>query len=95
MLKSQMDSALIPRRDLSLAKSMKEIAHLPRFLVCLALVLLMATYWPVLRYGFVFDDTQQIVQNPVLRSWSYVLQYFTANLWESIYPEVGGDYYLM
>jgi len=70
-----------------------EFRHLPVLLLGLSLLLAVVAYWPVLEYGFVFDDTQQITQNPALTSWSYLPQYFTAHVWEGVFPGGNGNYY--
>jgi hypothetical protein len=69
-----MDRALIKKLGnlLSLAKSTKKIAHLSSFLVCLAVFnsATDATDGDLMagaQLGVIFDDTQQIVQNPALR----------------------------
>ena len=45
------------------------------------LVVVFLVYLPALRYSLVYDDIEQIVQNPRLTSWSYVPAYFTTHLW--------------
>lgn len=81
------------RRGKRLAPSVETISHLPEFCLALALLLAVVSYWPALRYGFVYDDTQQILQNPAITSWRYLPQYFTANVWAGVYPGVRGYYY--
>jgi tetratricopeptide (TPR) repeat protein len=92
---SQMDKAIVNtnRRGKSLVQSAEGLPHLAGFLFGLALLLAVASYWPALEYGFIYDDTQQIVENPALKSWSYLRQYFAANVWEGVFPGGGGDYY--
>jgi tetratricopeptide (TPR) repeat protein len=62
-------------------------------LLSLALLLALIGYWPTLRYGFVFDDVQQIVENPAIKSWSSLPQYFTAHVGAGIFPEAKGSFY--
>ena len=38
-------------------------------------------YSPTLRFQFVYDDVQQIVENPNIQSWKYLPDYFTKHLW--------------
>jgi protein O-mannosyl-transferase len=74
----------------------KSTAHsLPTgyWLLGLALLLAVVSYWPTLRYGFVFDDIQQIVENPAIKSWSSVPQYFTAHVGAGMFPGVRGSFY--
>jgi protein O-mannosyl-transferase len=65
----------------------------PNLLAVGAVLLAVIAYWPVKGYDFVFDDTQQIVENPAITAWSFVPQYFTANVWAGVFPGAGGDYY--
>ena len=50
-------------------------------------------YARTLGFGFVHDDFVFLVNNPAIHSWSYLPQYFTASVWEGIYPGVPGNYY--
>lgn len=52
-----------------------------------------AAYARTLSFEFVHDDFLQLVNNPAIHSWRYLSQYFTANVWESVYPGVPGNYY--
>ena len=63
------------------------------WLLGLAIALAIASYYPVLRYGFVFDDVQQIIENPAIRSWSSFPQYFTAHVGAGVFPTVKGSFY--
>jgi len=58
-----------------------------------ALLVTLVTYLGTLRYEFVFDDDPQIRNNPFVRSWGYVPQYFYSSVWKNIYPLVSGNYY--
>ena len=63
------------------------------WLLALSFLLSLVAYYPTLQYGFVFDDVQQIVENPAIRSWSGVPQYFTAHVGAGLYPWVKGSFY--
>lgn len=63
------------------------------WLLALSFVLALIAYLPTLRYAFVFDDVQQIVENPAIRSWSGVPQYFTAHVGAGVSPWVNGSFY--
>lgn len=63
------------------------------WLLSSALLLAVIGYWPTLRYGFVFDDVQQIVENPAIKSWNSLPQYFTAHVGAGIFPEAKGSFY--
>jgi protein O-mannosyl-transferase len=63
------------------------------WLLGLAFVLAAVSYCPTLRYGFVFDDVPQIVENPAIRSWASVPQYFTAHVGTGVFPGAGGSFY--
>jgi hypothetical protein len=50
-------------------------------------------YVPTLGFQFVYDDKPQIIQNPAIRAWRYLPNYFTSHVWAELYPHVGSDYY--
>jgi len=90
-----MDTGITNRKKSSKSPSpfAGKMRHLAAFQLCLAMVLAVVSYWPALEYGFIYDDTQQIVENPALRSWSSLPQYFAANVWAGVFPGGGGSYY--
>ncbi len=51
------------------------------------------TYLGTIRFGFVYDDFQQIQTNPFLRSWRFVPQYFVSSVWKQLFPFDPGNYY--
>lgn len=51
------------------------------------------TYLGTIRFGFVYDDFQQILLNPFLKSWRYVPQYFASSIWKQLFPFDPGNYY--
>ncbi|HVR24973.1 MAG TPA: glycosyltransferase family 39 protein [Candidatus Polarisedimenticolia bacterium] len=63
------------------------------WLLSFAVLLALISYLPTLRYGFVYDDFQQIVENPAIKSWSNLPQYFTAHVGAGIFPGVKGSFY--
>jgi protein O-mannosyl-transferase len=50
-------------------------------------------YVATLGFGFVYDDTPQILKNPAIQAWSSVPRYFTEHVWAAIYPNSTGNYY--
>jgi hypothetical protein len=50
-------------------------------------------YAPTLRFGFVYDDHLQIVQNPLVHSWRFVPEVFRSHVWEALDPGDAGNYY--
>jgi protein O-mannosyl-transferase len=44
-------------------------------------VLAFLIYMPALRFGFVYDDHKQIVDNSLVHSWAYIPQIFSTYLW--------------
>ena len=48
-------------------------------------------YSPSLRFGFVYDDPLQIINNPRIAAWSYVPSYFQHHIW--IHISETGSYY--
>jgi tetratricopeptide (TPR) repeat protein len=63
------------------------------FAETLACAIAFLAYVPTLGFQFVYDDKPQIVQNPAIRAWHYLPNYFTSHVWAELYPRVGGDYY--
>ncbi len=55
---------------------MRRVLSLGAILVLASLVFL-----PTLHYALVYDDIEQIVENPRITAWSYVPGYFTTHLW--------------
>jgi protein O-mannosyl-transferase len=65
----------------------------PGALESLACAIAALVYLRTLSFGFVYDDVLQIFQNPALRQWRYLPQYFTSHVLAGLYPEAGGNYY--
>jgi protein O-mannosyl-transferase len=64
-----------------------------RWLLGAALLITAITYLPTLGFGFVYDDSGQILDNPFLKSWRYVPKFFATPLWAHQFPGVAGNYY--
>src|SRR5690242_18841623 len=65
----------------------------PRFLLWFALGVALLAHISVLRFDFVYDDYQQIQNNPAIRDWGHVPHYFTSNLWANAGNDYVGFYY--
>src|SRR5437588_11220745 len=50
-------------------------------------------YAPTLRFGFVYDDHLQIVQNPLVHSWRFIPEVFRSHVWKAWAPGDAGNYY--
>ncbi len=63
--------------------------------VTLVLVLLapLLAYVSTIRYQFVFDDPDQIINNAAVHSWSNVPHYFTTDVWPHATPDEVGNFY--
>src|SRR5882762_3555980 len=61
-------------------------------LVLLLLAPLLA-YLSSIRYQFVFDDPDQIVNNAAVHSWSSVPHFFTSDVWPHATPDEVGNFY--
>ena len=48
------------------------------------LVVTFLAYLPTLHYSLVYDDIEQIANNPRLTAWTYVPGYFTTHLWAHV-----------
>lgn len=66
-----------------------------RSLLLLGLVLIATflVYARALRFGFVYDDRGQILENPAVQSWRFLPEYFTAHVWAGTEPGALGNYY--
>ena len=62
-------------------------------LVAIVLVVTSFAYAETLRFQFVFDDTEQILQNPMVQSWNQVPRFFTEHVWGDVYPDAPQKYY--
>lgn len=69
------------------AATENRIRYLP--LICSALSLLV--YLGTLRFRFVYDDIGQLLDNPSIRSWHFLSQYFTSHMWAGVF--VTSNYY--
>ncbi len=64
-----------------------------RLLLALALASTFIVYVGTLRFDFVYDDHEQIVENFRIQSWRYVPGYFTEHVWSHISPKDPGNFY--
>lgn len=53
---------------------------------CLFLLIIVA-YLPTIHFGLVYDDFDQLLNNPRITAWSYVPGYFTTHLWSQMAGE--------
>jgi protein O-mannosyl-transferase len=69
-------------------------SEVPRKLILATILLLtFAAYAPTLRFDFVHDDRAQIMENPSIKSWKFLPQYFTHQVWAGYAPGIAGNYY--
>lgn len=64
-----------------------------KYIVRILLLVTAVTYVGTIRFDFVYDDFPVIVNNPFLRAWHNVPQYFVNSLWGQIAPSSPGNYY--
>jgi tetratricopeptide (TPR) repeat protein len=64
-----------------------------KYFVWMILLVTAVTYLGTVRFGFVYDDNPQIVNNPILRAWHYVPQYFASSVWKQMAPLISENYY--
>jgi tetratricopeptide (TPR) repeat protein len=64
----------------------------PYVLPAFACGLTFLLYIGALRFGFVYDDRIQILDNPMLRSWSSLPSYFTSHVW-AFDPSLPANYW--
>jgi len=64
-----------------------------KYIVRTLLLITAVTYVGSVRFDFVYDDFPQIVNNPFLKAWHYVPQYFVSSVWKQMSPASPGNYY--
>ena len=62
-------------------------------LLIVILVAVAAVYASTLRFGFVYDDVYQILENPHIQSHHFEAQFFTGQVWQFMYANWAGVYY--
>ncbi len=77
-----------PRTEDSRIAALRE-----KYFVLMVLLVTAVTYLGTIRFGFVYDDDPQIVNNPFLRAWHYAPQYFVSSVWKQMGPLVSANYY--
>src|ERR1700737_2367970 len=68
-------------------------ASVDRYFIFVVLVFTATTYLNTLQFGFVYDDNGQIGDNPFIKSWRYVPQYFVSSVWKHMLPLAVGSYF--
>ncbi len=66
---------------------------LRRFAVALLLLSTFVVFIGTVDFGFVYDDWEQIVLNPFLRSWRFFWRYFQRDVWSQGGRGQGSNYY--
>ena len=62
-------------------------------LLIAALAITALTYAGTLRFGFVYDDGNQIYFNQAITSWEFLPGFFAAHNWKFMLPDWAGSYY--
>src|SRR6185503_16792698 len=85
-----------PRRDpgdppLSRGEAHRRLPAMRRWHAAAVLLaaIVLTTYWPVLRAGFVFDDDTQILSNPQVRELRNFPRAITQPVWAFQHPDKG------
>lgn len=63
------------------------------YMLAFVLVMTAVTYLGTLHFGFVYDDSGQVIGNPFIRSWQNLPHFFTTALWSFLSPDSPGNYY--
>jgi Tfp pilus assembly protein PilF len=71
----------------------RETPRQDRLFIFVVITLTLITYLGTLRFDFVYDDNGQIRDNPFIKSWQYVPQYFVSSAWKHLLPLTVGTYY--
>lgn len=58
-----------------------------------AVLLSVLVFAPTLRFGFVYDDVPQILQNREVQARGFQPEFFTGHLWQHLFPQWTGNYY--
>jgi protein O-mannosyl-transferase len=64
-----------------------------KMIVIALFVLAVTCYLNTLTNGFVYDDDQQILLNPYIKSWHYLPQIFTTTVWSFVGAAGASNYY--
>ncbi|HET9183511.1 MAG TPA: tetratricopeptide repeat protein [Candidatus Angelobacter sp.] len=62
-------------------RSLAEHFQRPALMLSVLSALTLAVYWVSVSFQFVWDDTFQIIDNPLIRSWQNLPQVFLSDLW--------------
>ena len=62
-------------------------------LVAMLILVTLLCYGNILANSFVYDDDQQILQNPYLRSWRFLPEIFTTTVWSFVGQAGATNYY--
>lgn len=69
------------------------IAQFERYFPLLICAVAVLTFVATLRFGFVYDDNQQIVNDPLIRSWHNLPLFFKTDVWRFWHPAMVGNYW--
>jgi protein O-mannosyl-transferase len=64
-----------------------------KILISLLILIAFLCYGNILLNGFVYDDDQQILQNPYVKSWHYLPQIFGTTVWSFVGQAGATNYY--
>ncbi len=67
--------------------------QLERYFPIIVVAVAILTYAATLRFGFVYDDHQQIIENPLIRSWRTLPLLFKTDVWRFWHPAMVGNYW--
>lgn len=83
-----------PGADANNAGSFNVFRRIPEpIAVLLLIVVSFACYANTLGNGFVYDDNQQILQNPYIKSWHFLPQILTTTVWSFQGPAGNSNYF--
>ncbi|HKF26712.1 MAG TPA: hypothetical protein VKB24_12060, partial [Candidatus Acidoferrum sp.] len=82
-----------PLATSSYAGHRKKVFSSPPLLPAAVGLICVLPYLPAIRYGFVYDDDVQVLQNPLLASWQSLGPIFLKPSWSFLYSGLHGGYY--
>ena len=68
-------------------------SKLDRDLAGIVLLITSMTFLSVLRFEFVYDDYPLLIDNPLVKSWKFLPQYFISSMWKQAFVGQFNNYY--
>jgi tetratricopeptide (TPR) repeat protein len=93
MPQNEADQSAVPTVRPASGDAGKSTSWSDATLVAVLLLVTLACYANILANSFVYDDSQQILQNPYVKSWHFVPQIFGTTVWSFVGQAGATNYY--